>query len=240
MTRLVRAEWRKLTTLRGPLATVAAVLGLTALITPIAMNELGGTTVERDAREVLSIGPGLIASLAFLLLGAMAAAGEFQHRTIVPTYLITPRRSRVLGAKLIALGAIGAVVSALAVAISFPIVLAMAEPGIDIGGAGDLTARGLSLVAVGALSAMIGVGVGSLLRHQTASLLVVLLWAFVFERFLADFIPPVLPFSEMLSATGMSGQGDDTPTIVALAVVAAWAAGLALVARVRSIERDVT
>ena len=67
-----------------------------------------------------------------------------------------------------------------------------------------------------------------------------LLWAFVFERFLADFIPPVLPFSGMLSATGMAGAGDDTGTLAALGVVAAWAAGLALVARVRSIGRDVT
>ena len=122
MTRLIRTEWLKLATTRGPWAVIAGVIALTALITPFAMAEIGQGDTSRaaDAREALAIGPGFITALLLLLLGALAAAGEFHHRTIASTYLITPRRGRVLAAKLIAHGTLGAVVAAIGAAISFP------------------------------------------------------------------------------------------------------------------------
>ena len=115
MNRLIRTEWLKLATTRGPWAVIAGVLALTALITPFAMGDIGHGDATRaaDAREALAIGPGFISALMLLLIGALAAAGEFHHRSIVSTYLITPRRGRVLAAKLIAHATLGAVVSAI-------------------------------------------------------------------------------------------------------------------------------
>ena len=129
MTRLIRTEWLKLATTRGPWAVIAGVLALTALITPFAMADIGQGDASRaaDAREALAIGPGFITALMLLLIGALAAAGEFHHRSIVSTYLITPRRGRILAAKLIAHATLGAVVAAIGVAIAFPIVLLMAR-----------------------------------------------------------------------------------------------------------------
>jgi hypothetical protein len=81
--------------------------------------------------------------------------------------------------------------------------------------------------------------VGSILRHQTAALVLLLLWTLAFERFLGGVLPPVLPFGALLSAVGLAG--DDAPsTAVSLAVLAAWTAGLAGLARARFVEKDVT
>ena len=144
MTRLIRTEWLKLATTRGPWAVIAGVLALTALITPFAMADIGQGDASRaaDAREALAIGPGFITALMLLLIGALAAAGEFHHRSIVSTYLITPRRGRILAAKLIAHATLGAVVAAIGVAISFPIVLLMARgEHLTVASNGHLVAR---------------------------------------------------------------------------------------------------
>src|SRR5690606_13366341 len=43
-----------------------------------------------------------------LLLGTLAVTGEFRHQTLTPTFLATPRRGRVLLAKVITLALFGA------------------------------------------------------------------------------------------------------------------------------------
>ena len=151
-----------------------------------------------------------------LLIGALAAAGEFHHRSIVSTYLITPRRGRVLAAKLIAHASLGAAVAAAGVAISFPIVLLMARgDGLTVASDGHLAAVAVAIVAAGALASMCGVAIGSILRHQTAAIVVILVWSLLVEKLLGGFFPPVLPFGAIMAAVGMAG--DDGPGIAAVA-----------------------
>ena len=241
MTRLIRTEWLKLATTRGPWAVITGVIALTALITPFAMADIGQGSASKaaDAREALAIGPGFLSALMLLLIGALAAAGEFHHRSIVSTYLITPRRGRVLAAKLIAHAMLGAVVSAIGVAISFPIVLLMAQrQDLTVASNGHLVGVALAMVAVGALSALCGVAAGSILRHQTATIVVILVWTLLVEKLFGGFFPPVLPFGAIMAAVGLAG--DDGPSILAsLALLSAWA-GVFTLAATRVVERDVT
>jgi hypothetical protein len=241
MTRLIRTEWLKLATTRGPWAVITGVIALTALITPFAMADIGQGSASKaaDAREALAIGPGFLSALMLLLIGALAAAGEFHHRSIVSTYLITPRRGRVLAAKLIAHATLGAVVSAIGVAISFPIVLLMAQgQDLTVASNGHLAGVALAMVAVGALSALCGVAAGSILRHQTATIVVILVWTLLVEKLFGGFFPPVLPFGAIMAAVGLAG--DDGPSILAsLALLSAWA-GVFTLAATRVVKRDVT
>ena len=241
MTRLIRTEWLKLATTRGPWAVITGVIALTALITPFAMADIGQGSASKaaDAREALAIGPGFLSALMLLLIGALAAAGEFHHRSIVSTYLTTPRRGRVLVAKLIAHATLGAVVSAIGVAISFPIVLLMAQgQDLTVASNGHLVGVALAMVAVGALSALCGVAAGSILRHQTATIVVILVWTLLVEKLFGGFFPPVLPFGAIMAAVGLAG--DDGPGILAsLALLSAWA-GVFTLAATRVVERDVT
>jgi ABC-2 type transport system permease protein len=241
MTRLIRTEWLKLATTRGPWAVIAGVIALTALVTPFAMADIGQGSASRaaDAREALAIGPGFLSALMLLLIGALAAAGEFHHRSIVTTYLITPRRERVLAAKLIAHAALGAVVAAIGVAISFPIVLLMARgDDLTVASNGHLVALGAAMVAVGALSSVLGVAIGAILRHQTAAIVVILTWTLLVEKLFGGFLPPALPFGAILAAVGLAG--DDGPGIGAsLALLVVWAGAFGLGAT-RTGKLDVT
>jgi hypothetical protein len=174
-----------------------------------------------------------------VLIGALAAAGEFHHRSIVGTYLITPRRGRVLAAKLIAHASLGAAVAAAGAAISFPIVLLMARgDGLTVASDGHLAAVAVAIVAAGALASMCGVAIGSILRHQTAAIVAILVWSLLVEKLLGGFFPPILPFGAILAAVGMAG--DDGPGIApSLALLAGWA-GVLTLAATHVVERDVT
>jgi ABC-2 type transport system permease protein len=242
MRHLIRTELVKLRTTRAPLAVLLGLFALTALITPFAMGDIGqgDATKADDALEVLAVGPGLITALVLLLLGAIAAAGEFHHRTIVTTYLITPRRGRILVAKLLTHGALGAVVAGIGVAITFPIVLVMANAdGLEVATTPELFGLAAAIVGVGALASVFGVAAGSILRNQTAVILVILLWTLLFERFFGGFLPPILPFGAILTAAGLAG--DDAPsTLASFAVLTVWAGALILAAQQYFIRRDVT
>lgn len=241
MNRLIRTEWLKLATTRGPWAVIAGVLTLTALITPFVMAEIGQGDASRaaDAREALAIGPGFITALMLVLIGALAAAGEFHRRSIVSTYLITPRRGQVLAAKLIAHATLGAVVAAAGAAISFPIVLLMARGDhLTVASDGHLVAVAVAIVAAGALASVCGVAIGSILRHQTAAIIAILVWTLLVEKLFSGFLPPVLPFGAILAAVGLAG--DDGPSIApSLALLAGWA-GLLTLSATHVVKRDVT
>jgi ABC-2 type transport system permease protein len=232
MRHLIRTEWLKLATTRGTWATVLGVLALTALITPIAMADAGqgDRTVAQDALEALSIGPGFITVLVLLILGALGAAGEFRHRTIVATYLITPRRGRVLAAKLIAHATLGAAVAGLAVTIAFPIVLVMASrDGVHIATGAHLVGVAAAIVAAGAVASVCGVAVGSILRNQTTAIIVILIWTLLVEQFFGGFFPPVLPFGAILAAVGM-GSDNGPGVLGSFAVISGWACVLVVTA----------
>lgn len=241
MRHLIRTEWLKLATTRGPWATIAGLFALTAAITPIAMSEAGqgDRSPTADALEALAIGPGFMATLVLLILGALGATSEYRHRTIVTTYLIAPRRRQVLAAKLVAYATLGAAVAALAVAIAFPTVLLMAgNDGIHVGSDAHVIGLAAAIVAAGALASVCGVAAGSILRNQTAAILVILVWTLLVEQFFGGFFPPVLPFGATLAAVGMGGEGGPGVTS-AFVVLVAWAAALVVVAG-RLTERDVT
>lgn len=241
MRHLIRSEWLKLTTTRGQWITVAGLLALIALITPVAMSEIGqgDRSANDDALEALAIGPGFITALVLLILGALGSAGEFRHRTVVATYLITPRRGRVLVAKLLAHATVGAAVASLGVLIAFPIVLLMAgNDGVHVASGAHLVGLAGAIVAAGGLASMLGIAAGSIIRNQTAAIVIVLVWTLMVEQLFGGFFPPILPFGAILGVVGMVSEGG--PGVLgSFIVLTAWV-GVLVAAAVTLIKRDVT
>lgn len=99
MTNLVAAEFEKLRTTRTFIWISLLALGLVAFV---AVANLAGGNVdsEETARQVLSSMGA--AGTVILILGVVGAAGEYRHRTITSTFLISPDRFRILIAKAIA------------------------------------------------------------------------------------------------------------------------------------------
>src|SRR6202034_530663 len=97
----------------------------------------GGLTPGVSAARVI-LGLAGIAQTFALLAGALSVTTEFRHQTVTATFLIIPRRGRVLAAKLITLtGAglvFGLIATASAAAIMMPVLASRHMPAGISGG----------------------------------------------------------------------------------------------------------
>jgi ABC-2 type transport system permease protein len=122
-----------------------------------------------------------------LILGIVAVTGEFRHQTVTPTFLATPHRGRVVIAKLIAYAVVGIGYGIATIAITLAIALPwLSAKGFDI----SLGSNGIpgTLAGVGAgvaVYALLGVGLGALLRNQIAAVVGALVYLFVVEAILS-------------------------------------------------------
>jgi ABC-type transport system involved in multi-copper enzyme maturation permease subunit len=195
MTRLVRAEWTKLFTTKVWIGLLigACVMagGFTALFTGLAGAEENGQPglpeVGTPQYEELVFSVGANASVLLLILGVIGMTQEYRHRTATPTFLTTPRRGRVVIAKLIAyaLAAVPFALLVLAVNVLVAVVYAGARgaaPALNEDNLRTLGASGLVLVVF----TLIGVGVGALLRNQVGAIVGALVYLYVVEPIISS------------------------------------------------------
>lgn len=160
---LVGLEMRKsLSTRSGK-----ALAGTAVVLAPI--GTLLAATMSREPLGSVT-GPlaivGMLTAYVLIALGVLSTAGEWSHRTVQTTFLLTPVRSRVLAAKAVAVGLLGAVLTAVAIAASAGVLAAM-EPDASWTGAWRAV---ITVVAAGAAFAVTGAGVGAALGNTPASL----------------------------------------------------------------------
>ena len=162
-----------------------------------------------------------------LILGSLAVTSEFRYQTLTPTFLATPRRGVVLAAKLVVVAVAGAVFGVVGLVASMGIgapVLALTgtDAALDSSETWLLAAR--AVVAM-ALWAVIGVGVGSLIPNQIASIVVVLAFT--------QFVEPILRFGaavwEWTAQIGQFLPGSAGDTLVGASVFTSFGTGTASV-----------
>jgi ABC-2 type transport system permease protein len=122
-----------------------------------------------------------------LVVGVILITTEFRHSTSRPTFLLEPRRGRVIAAKLVVAAGVGLLYGAACVAISVAIIVPwLTAKNITIGWVGnDLLLVMLGVLVVVATFAVVGVGVGVLFRNQVAAVISALAYLFVVEPLLA-------------------------------------------------------
>jgi hypothetical protein len=171
-------------------------------------------------------------------------AGEYRHGTVLPTFLVTPRRGQVVVAKLLTVAVTGAVLSAVA----FGLALAAAIPTLSAHGihhlAGDTAQMWLGAIVTGALFGALGVAIGAITRSTVVAIIATVVWVqFVEEAFLASVLPSVgrwLPTGANLSITHTSNDPHQLLVpVAAAATLVAWTAVLAVGAARFVIQRDV-
>jgi hypothetical protein len=121
-----------------------------------------------------------------VLFGTLAVTAEFRHQTLTPTFLATPRRGVVLGAKYLVLAVFGALYGlaglAASVGLGAPI---LAATGHDTGLGDSATWLLLARIVLAmAVWAIIGVGLGALIPSQVAAIVIVLAFT--------QFVEPIL------------------------------------------------
>lgn len=249
MTRLVHSELLKLRTTRTArvLLTLAAA-GTAALVAIVLLlaGRPGQPALGPDALRLLVLVPAQPLTLAALVLGVLGMAGELRHGTATSTFLVTPKRGRVVAAKLAAAAVTGlamaAASSAAVLAVGLPwlrakgIEVAIADAGV--------AARVAGLAVAVALYAVLGTGLGALLRNQVAAVVVGLLWwTQGVERVLTGILhqPGLERWLPKGAASALTAPGDGTlPMWAGALVFAAYGLGLALLGGRLVARRDLT
>lgn len=191
---LVKAELRKLFYQRSTYGLILGTMVLSVLGTafsPYAMTRIskGGPMLPLSSPDVVDsvYSKSLGGYIFVLIIGVLMMAGEFHHHTAVATFLASPRRSRVLAAKLGVAAVIGALINVAAAwvgiasgAIALSLFKNVAQPHDYIWG--NYTA---AAAVTGGVLAVVGVAVGTLIRNQNAAVTGSLVWLMVVDRILA-------------------------------------------------------
>jgi hypothetical protein len=210
---LVALEARKSLTTRSGRALAAA----SVLLAPAA------TTVGSAAGEPLEspVGPlavmGMLTAFVVLAIGVLSTAGEWSHKSVQTTYLLVPHRGRVMAAKAVAMGLLGAAFTAVAVSASAG-VLAVAYPDMVWDGAAQAV---IAVIGAGAAFAVTGAGVGAALANSPASLTGLYLVMLGAIPVLNQFKPEIGMKIDPSNAVINLAQG--TETAQSIAILAGWA-----------------
>ena len=121
MTDQIRAELLKI---RSTRTTLGLVLGMVALVLLFVLlrgflDDVQGLSSKSD--QLSFLGVGSIAALFAALAGVLVVTSEYRFGTIRPTIIFNPRRSQVVGAKLVASMLAGIVFAVVGMGLSFGI-----------------------------------------------------------------------------------------------------------------------
>ena len=134
----------------------------------------------------------LVAMLA-AVVGILMFTGEAQHGTLAVTLVARPARWVIVAAKTIIATTVGLALGATGMIAGFA---GAALGGVPLGTGSALTSRALWALLYIALAALIGLGVGMIVRHTAGAITGLLMWSFVIESLFAPAIPrrrPPLP-----------------------------------------------
>ena len=251
MTALVRAEVRKLTTTRLWLWMLVLGLAMVGGTTSAAIGfaEPGPLGLDTAAGQRTVFAQATATLVVVGILGIIAVTGEFAHQTATPTFLATPRRGRVVVAKLVTYAVAGLGYAAACTVVLLAVALPwLAAKHVDIVLSGTDLARTLGGVGIEvALYAVLGVAVGCLMRNQIAAIVGFVVYVFVVGPILSGVeatskVAQYLPYQagnalgRLTSSVDASMLGQAAGGLVLLA----WALAFAALGTHVAIRRDIT
>lgn len=243
--RIVRAELRKLTSTRMPLAflIVLIVIGAgTAIAVAFGTDMDGSKTFISTAADQQSLmafaGNALIIAGLF---GATAVAREYGYGTVVLTFLTTPRRSQAVSAQLAAafvggsvLGLVGAGISAGSVAAG----LTATDFGFMVSGADLAQVLAASTLAGGA-GAVLGAGVGALIRNTGGAVTGTILLLVILPPLAVQMVSETASWIPGTLANVVSGVESSVAIGPAILAIGLWAVVPAAIGMFAVARRDV-
>ena len=229
MRRLLRSEFRKLTTTKMPLAFLGVLLlfGVINAFIVIAGTDMDGskTFISTQAEQQSLVAFASNGFTLAALFGAIAVSREYGYRTVIPTFLASPRRHRAVGAQLAAVAVGGAVLSLVGTALVMGAVVA-ALPTTDYGFlvSGGLVGRLLLAAAfAGAAGATLGAGIGAIVRTVGGAVTGTTLALVIVPPLIVQMASETVSWMPSTLTNVISGVGSEVSTPAAMAALAAWA-----------------
>jgi hypothetical protein len=244
--RLLGSELLKIKTApRTLLGLLLAELAIVAIGTASTIDSAvnSGAPPGFEAPEARNLERDLIgvvgSSLLFaLILGVLVITWEYRHGTITQTFLVTPVRDRVLAAKALAAGLVGAALVVPALLLMLVIAEIWVSDRLQFGGH-ELGLIGRTFLAA-AIVAVLGLEIGASTARQLGAILVAFAWAAFAEPALSIWhsLHPYLPIRAIDGVLGSSDESMSFGRGLTTAIV--YVAALGLLALVLTRRRDIT
>jgi ABC-type transport system involved in multi-copper enzyme maturation permease subunit len=246
---LFRSELRKLSTTAMPLAFVAVLVvlaGINAFAVAFgtdADGTKGFISTADDQRSLVAFATN--ATMLASLFGAIAVARDHGHGTVIYAFLAAPRRHRAVLAQFAAVGFGGALLGLLGAA-STILAVALALPTTEYGflmSAGGVTQVLAASTLCGAVGAVLGAGIGALVRNTGGAVTGAFLVLLVAPPLIVQLASETMSWMPATLATVLSGvtvPEIDVGVAAAAGAMCLWAAVPAALALVAVQKRDVT
>ena len=228
MTGLIQADLLKLRSLRSVyVLVVAALVIIASSVTALSLAhdfDLGSQPV----RQTVAVA-GLGQTFA-LILGVLAVTGEFRHGTMVSILLVSPRRLPVVASKVLTMLLTGLMLGLVAFgAAAVGAVMMMSArkvPGHEsLADTGDMVLGGTLAAAI---FAVLGVGIGLVVRNQAGAIIAALALLYAIEPILSV-LPGIGDAVQRYGFGGLSSAASGTTALHASAdVLGQVPAGLVL------------
>ncbi len=242
----IRLEILKLRTTPSFYVTVVAAfaLSLASAVTTVLLPVKAGDPPVSSRANVAHVltQPGAVTSVAMFILGVLVVAGEYRQRTILQTFLAEPRRGRVVFAKLITTGVLGALVAAVVYTVTVAAVVPLyAGKGVHHLPV-NVTSLGLGTVLSGACYGLLGVAIGALTRNTVAAIIAGLIWIQLVEvGILENAVPSIAKWLPVGAAQGLTAVERSSHLLsqgAAAIVLVGWATVLVAAATRLTIRRE--
>lgn len=230
----IRSEWIKLRSVRAS----AIFVGLTGVI-GVGMALILGKAVKTDPYDHLpfTIGNTFLVSswlttLFAVVAGTLLFSSEVQHGTLAGALTARPSKPLLVGAKVISAAVLGLAMGALGIIGGL---VGGVASGMDTGDMSNAVPGTAWALVLTTLAAVLGLGVGLIVRHSAAAVTSVLVWALAVETLVRGMVPAtvsrLLPFTAAHGLLGTRGAADTPETLAAAlsnlgnaAVIGGWAA----------------
>jgi ABC-type transport system involved in multi-copper enzyme maturation permease subunit len=217
LTALLRSEWIKATTVRANKALLAVAVVVSLLIswaTAAFAADTFATGGEMTATDVFVL-PTLLTAVLSAVAGILLFTSEVQHGTLAGSLTAHPSRWPVVAAKGLVAAGFGVLLGAIGLVTGFVGALA---GGVEVGDTSALPTLAIWGVLYTAGAAVLGLGIGMVVRHSAAAVSGLLVWWLVVEGLIVSFAPAraarFVPFDTGFRTLGVESEFD-APEILA-------------------------
>jgi len=223
----IRSEQIKLRTVLMHWVLAVIAVGFPLLVTLLNAG-IRADDGDFDARSLVEVLSGT-SVVGILLIGVIAAAsvtGEFGFNTIRPTLAATPRRARVVTAKAIVVVVLALALQGLVLLVGWFVGAGLAEgrgATIDLGTVDGGIEALLGSLVFALMMALVGLGLGLIVRSTPAAVAAIILWPLLVENLLGGLLSVIfdgtniaswMPFRAGLNLLAVDSIGDGPSRMV--------------------------
>ncbi|MBO0844085.1 MAG: hypothetical protein J2P22_01560 [Nocardioides sp.] len=218
----LRSELLKQRTTRTALLLLLWLVGASLLVVCLHVFTLKTADLSQASNQPKVFGWGTtLGALFAALAGAIGITAEFRHGTIRPTLITNPHRTRVLTAKAVAAAMAGLVIGMFAASL----VAAIGSTGLAVRGisitmsAADFAQMIIGGAVGGAMWAVLGTGLGALVRGQVGTVVGLCVWMLLIENILIGNLPSIGRYTPGAADGALAGLMPNAGTATLIAPV---------------------